>query len=58
VNAHGPETPKIITERIPPDYRSLPEAERLEIARKPARQVRARLGPGATISSQLGVPGG
>jgi len=48
----GP-APKVITEAIPPDYRSLPEAERLAIARRLAKQVRAGLGYGG-ISGQLG----
>jgi hypothetical protein len=33
----GP-TPKVITEEIPPDYATLPEAERLAIARRLARR--------------------
>ena len=47
-------TPKVITEAIPPGYRSLPGDERKKIARKLAGQVRAGLRLGGTISEQLG----
>jgi hypothetical protein len=48
-------TLKVITEAIPANYRELPKAERLAIARRLARQVRAGLGHGGTISEQLGI---
>lgn len=44
----------VVTEAVPPDYVSLPEAERLSIARRLARQMRRGLTP--TISGQLGLP--
>jgi hypothetical protein len=49
-------TPKAVTEQIPPDYATLPEAERLAIALRLARQLRAGLGLGGTISEQVGLP--
>jgi hypothetical protein len=56
VNAPDRETPKVITEKIPANYRSLPKAERIKIAWRLARQIRAGLGYGGTISEQLGLP--
>jgi hypothetical protein len=50
-------TPKAITEAVPANYRELPEAERKKVALRLARQVRAGLGLGATISRWLSVPG-
>jgi hypothetical protein len=43
-------TPKVITEKIPENYRDLPPAERTVIARRLAGQLRAGLGHG-TIGS-------
>ncbi len=50
-------TPKAITEAVPENYPDMPEAERKEIALRLARQVRAGLGRGGTVSEQLGLPG-
>ena len=49
-------TPKAVTEQIPPDYATLPEAERQAIALRLARQLRAGLGLGGTVSEQVGLP--
>jgi hypothetical protein len=49
-------TPKAVTEAIPADYADLHEDERKKIALRLARQVRAGLGLGGTVSEQLGLP--
>lgn len=49
-------TPKVVTEAVPADYADLPEAERKKIALRLARQVRAGLGIGGTVSEQVGLP--
>jgi len=46
----------VVTEVVPANYHSLPEAEPMKIARRLARQVRAGLGHGGTVSEQLGLP--